>query len=227
MDIREPHYGRLLGGLATVCRVEPGGHPRMRQSGVRDSGGSRSPAVRHGGQIGFERETGASMELLGRNVTLWPVDFKGQPGVEPLTEKEQTALIDRLAPLLKEPDPATRTAAIYALGAASAPRSDELKSLRTRASCRRWRPPMRRSRLGRSATLSPRSSARSAARRPGRSGRAMPTAVSRSSKTPAAGRAPTLSAGCRGRRWKRRVTTSASWFLNGLMRRSGSSKRRK
>lgn len=72
-----------------------------------------------------------AVKLLRLSSTLWPLKTEGLPAVEPLDEKAQTAFINRLTPLLKGPDPGLRAEAAGAILEASAPKAEEMKSLRT------------------------------------------------------------------------------------------------
>ncbi|HVS34044.1 MAG TPA: hypothetical protein VMS17_00585 [Gemmataceae bacterium] len=70
-----------------------------------------------------------ALELL--SYQLWPQGRKTRPGAERLDSKEQAALIDRVAPLLKQPDQTLRIAAASLLLDASAPPGEALESCGT------------------------------------------------------------------------------------------------
>jgi hypothetical protein len=115
-------YAELNGGAAPLVRSPAFGTPAGRAwllTAAQDENalaGDRSRAL----------------DLLGAADTLWPRKSDGPPAAEPLSKEEQTALIDRLTPMLKDSNPAVRGDATAAILEASSPVSrDDLASFHT------------------------------------------------------------------------------------------------
>ena len=86
------------------AELNQGANPRWKpRRSARGPGGA--VAGRRPGRGRLVGPSGAcAAELLALPRTLWPPRAERQPDVEPLDEKEQTALIDGVTPLLKDPD---------------------------------------------------------------------------------------------------------------------------
>jgi hypothetical protein len=69
-----------------------------------------------------------ALTLLKSAWTLWPATAGEDRAVEPLGEREQTALIDQVTPLLKNAYPRIRAAAAQALLEASSPKEEKFRA---------------------------------------------------------------------------------------------------
>ena len=131
LDAGQSHPGGLLGRGEAIRGVEPGGGARAAAAGFGARAGRDLLLAVALDESALTGHRVRALELLAAIQTLWPTAADRPPAGEPLEAKEQAALIDRVAPLLKDPAGVLRLAAARTLTELSAPQVADLRSFRT------------------------------------------------------------------------------------------------